>query len=150
MFPGGITQHSQAIVRNHRRGLADDEDPRMRANHESLRGCSAAIECCLAHLRKTPQGPCACQELRLARTRRTGGRVSVSPSARSVRPAAGYEIRCAWCGDVMRLTTNVFYKFFLEDVEEVGGCLRSALPQDTGVLIVNVELQRSNFYFAYF
>jgi hypothetical protein len=36
----------------------------------------------------------------------------VSPSARSVRPAAGYVIRCAWCGDVMRLTTNVFYKFF--------------------------------------
>ena len=30
--------------------LADDEWPRMPANHETLRGCSGAIECCLGFL----------------------------------------------------------------------------------------------------
>jgi hypothetical protein len=110
--------------------LADDEDSRMRANHESLRGCWLQLSAAWPTWPTTAkgrQGPCACQDPRRARTRSTGGRVSVSPSARSVRPAAGYEIRCAWCGDVMRLTTHVFY----EVLERVGHSLRSVSPQES-------------------
>jgi hypothetical protein len=120
MFPGGITQHSQAIVRNHRRGLADDEDPRMRANHESLRGCSAAIECCLAHLAhhcERPSGslrlprPSACSHSEHGRTRL---RVSVRALRLPCRlpPVTRYDARGVVMSCVLQLTS--FMRFWRE------------------------------------